>query len=61
VWAQENTGIYIDEGYMLGVRNPALNACLTQGRSKRIEMMILSQRPVWMSKFVFSESNYLRL
>lgn len=58
VWKNENTGIYIDEGYMLGPRNPALNACLTQGRSKRIEMMILSQRPVWMSKFVFSESNY---
>lgn len=58
VWKQENTGIYIDEGYMLGNRNAALNACLTQGRSKRIEMMILSQRPVWMSKFVFSEANY---
>lgn len=57
-WAQENLGIYVDEGYMLGARNPALNACLTQGRSKRIEMMILSQRPVWMSKFVFSEANY---
>lgn len=57
-WAQENLGLYVDEGYMLGNRNPALNACLTQGRSKRIEMMILSQRPVWMSKFVFSEANY---
>jgi len=57
-WAKENVGIYVDEGYMLGNRNPALNACLTQGRSKRIEMMILSQRPVWMSKFVFSEANY---
>jgi DNA helicase HerA-like ATPase len=58
IWKQENTGIYVDEGFMLGTRNPALNACLTQGRSKRIEMMILSQRPVWMSKFVFSEANY---
>ena len=58
IWANGGTGIYIDEGYMLGARNPALNACLTQGRSKHIEMMILSQRPVWMSKFVFSESNY---
>jgi hypothetical protein len=58
LWAQENCGIYIDEGYMLGNRNPALNACLTQGRSKRIEMMILSQRPVWLSRFVFSEANF---
>lgn len=57
-WRRENVGIYIDEGYMLGNRNAALNACLTQGRSKNIEMITLSQRPVWMSKFVFSESNY---
>lgn len=58
IWAQGSIGVYVDEGYMLGQRNPALNACLTQGRSKHIEMMILSQRPVWMSKFVFSESNF---
>ena len=58
IWEQGATGIYIDEGYMLGNRNPALNACLTQGRSKHIEMITLSQRPVWMSKFVFSESNF---
>ncbi len=58
IWANGHTGIYVDEGYMLGQRNPALNACLTQGRSKHIEMMILSQRPVWMSKFVFSEANF---
>lgn len=58
VWKQESTGLYFDEGYMLGVRNAALNACLTQGRSKRIEIIVLSQRPVWMSKFVFSEANY---
>jgi hypothetical protein len=58
IWANGNTGVYVDEGYMLGQRNPALNACLTQGRSKHIEMMILSQRPVWMSKFVFSEANF---
>ena len=60
-WRRGNMGIYVDEGYMLGQRNPALNACLTQGRSKHIEMMILSQRPVWMSKFVFSEANYFAI
>ncbi len=57
-WSKEFIGLYVDEGYMLGNRNPALNACLTQGRSKNIEMIILSQRPVWMSKFVFSEANF---
>jgi hypothetical protein len=58
IWARGDVGVYIDEGYMVGIRNPALNACLTQGRSKHIEMIILSQRPKWMSKFVFSEANY---
>jgi hypothetical protein len=43
---------------MIGRRNAGFNACLTQGRSKRIEMIILSQRPRWMSLFVFSEANY---
>lgn len=61
IWEQGDTGIYIDEGYMMGNRNPALNACLTQGRSKHIEMITLSQRPVWMSKFVFSESNFFAI
>lgn len=58
IWKQENVLVYIDEGFMIGARNPALNACLTQGRSKQIEMIILSQRPRWMSKFVFSEASY---
>lgn len=58
VWEQERVGIYIDEGFMIGNRNAAFNACLTQGRSKRIQMIVLSQRPVWMSKFTFSEANY---
>jgi len=58
IWANENAGIYIDEGYMIGPRNPAYNACLTQGRSKHIEMITLSQRPLWLSRFVFSEANF---
>lgn len=61
IWAQENVGVYTDEGYMLGNRNPALNALLTQGRSKHIQMITLSQRPVWMSRFVFSESDYFQV
>lgn len=58
IWEMENAGIFIDEGYMIGNRNAWLNACLTQGRSKHIEMIILSQRPVWMSKYVFSEASF---
>jgi hypothetical protein len=56
--AKENLGIYVDEGYM--VKNAAMNALLTQGRSKHIPMIVLSQRPVWMSRFVFSESNFVQ-
>lgn len=60
-WERGRCLIYIDEGYMFDPRNPALNACLTQGRSKRIEMIILSQRPRFMSKFVFSEASFYAL
>lgn len=57
-WAQEHIGIYIDEGYMLPKLDKWFRACLTQGRSKLIEMIILSQRPVWMDKYVFTEANF---
>jgi len=58
VWERGGIGIYIDEGYMIGQRDKWFNSCLTQGRSKRIPMIILSQRPLWLSRFVFSESSY---
>ena len=58
IWEHGSIGIYIDEGYMIRARDPAFNACLTQGRSKHIEMIVLSQRPTWLSRFVWSESNY---
>jgi hypothetical protein len=58
VWKNENTGVYTDEGHNLGNRNAALSALLNQGRSKLIEMITLSQRPVWMHKSVFSECNH---
>jgi len=64
-WAQEDIGIYIDEGYMMPKFAPNFHrwfrACLTQGRSKKIEMIILSQRPVWMDKFVFTEASFFAL
>ena len=36
-------------------------ACLTQVRSKKIEMIVCSQRPVFLDKFVFTEANYFAL
>lgn len=54
----ENAGIYIDEGYMIeGPANRALKVLLTQGRSKNIQVLTLVQRPVFCSKFIFSEGN----
>lgn len=58
VWHQGNVGLYADEGYMLptdgGYRN-----ILTQGRSKRIPTITLSQRPVEIDRFVFSEASHV--
>ena len=42
---------------MIGPDNEAFRALLTQGRSKHIPLIVLSQRPVYMDRFVLSESN----
>jgi len=63
-WATENIGVYIDEGYMLPKFTNHFKwfrACLTQGRSKHIEMIVCSQRPVFLDKFVFTESNFFAI
>lgn len=56
IWEREKTGVFIDEGYMIKQFDPALRAILTQGRSKRIPVIALSQRPAWVSPFLLSES-----
>lgn len=61
---KENVGIYIDEGYMMGEDTDVeskFTALLTQGRSKHIPMIILAQRPSWISRFVFSESDFFQI
>jgi hypothetical protein len=61
VHGKEYTGIYIDEGYMVDRRDPAMQAILTQGRSKHIPMIILSQRPVWLTRFAVSEADFFQV
>lgn len=61
IWAQENTGVYLDEGYMIGNNNREFRTLLTQGRSKHIPIIINSQRPVWLDRFVFSESEFFNI
>jgi hypothetical protein len=58
IWRRENMGVFIDEGYMVGRGNGAFQALLTQGRSKSIPMITLSQRPVWMNRFTISEADF---
>lgn len=61
VWGHEHVGLYIDEGYMINPRSPALNALYTQGREKKITMITLSQRPSRISRFAISESEFFML
>lgn len=58
IWEKENTGIFVDEGYMIDKNSTPLNALLTQGRSKKVPMYMLTQRPVACSRFIFSEASY---
>lgn len=58
VWQHERIGLYFDEAYVLPKNSSAFQAILTQGRSKRIPAICLTQRPSWISRFVFSEADY---
>jgi hypothetical protein len=60
VWNRHWTGLFIDEGYML-TGSDAYRAILTQGRTLRIPVISLSQRPVWMDKFSFTEASYYQV
>lgn len=61
IWKTGGMGLYVDEGYMMGNHNEEFRAILTQGRTKRIPVIVLSQRPVWMDRFVFSESEFFQV
>jgi hypothetical protein len=57
IWEHEGIGIYIDEGAMLS-KSDALDTILIQGRSKNVPVIMLTQRPVGISRFAFSESQH---
>jgi hypothetical protein len=61
IWEHENVGVFVDEGYMLGNNQRGFRMLLTQGRSKHIPMIVLCQRPVWLDRFVFSESQFFQV
>ena len=55
--SKEKPGLYLDEAYLIPKNSAALQAILTQGRSKGIQCITLIQRPAWVSRFVMSEAN----
>lgn len=59
VWTRGHTGIFVDELLLVNKWSPAYRALLTQGRSKHIPMIYLSQRPVEVSRFNFSEASHI--
>lgn len=59
LWERRNVGIMIDEAWMVG-DDEGFVMCLTQGRSRRIPMIICTQRPAWISRFAFSEASYIQ-
>lgn len=59
VWQRGRTGIFLDEGYMLERFDKAYRAILTQGRSKRIPVITLSQSPAWISPWILRESEFI--
>lgn len=60
IWEAEDIGVYVDEGYNIPQKENWVGL-QTQGRSKRIPMITLSQRPKWMNPFTFSEADHYQV
>jgi len=60
VWRNGSTGLFFDEGHMIPNSRSltAYRSILTQGRSLHIPVITLTQRPVEVSRFAFSEANF---
>lgn len=63
VHSQGNTGLFIDEGYAMPSYgdSPAFTLLLTQGRTLHIPIIVLYQRPVWMSRFAVAQADFIRI
>ena len=61
IWEAEDIGVFVDEAYMISPKNESFGNLLTQGRSKHIPMIVCTQRPVWVDKFVFTESEFKQI
>ena len=54
-----NIGCYFDEAFLCGF-GPGFTSLLIQGRSKGCPAITLNQRPVMVSRFAFSEAQFLQ-
>lgn len=57
VWEKKNIGLYVDEAYLLPDKE-AFRTILTTGRSRSTPVLSVSQRPVYLPRFVFSEADF---
>jgi len=60
IYNRGNVGVFIDEGYEVA-KSKALRRLLTQGRSKKISVIFLVQRPRNIDLTILSEANYYQL
>jgi hypothetical protein len=51
-------GLFIDEGFAMPSNGVALDLIFTQGRSKKIPVIALYQRPVYMTRFAVAQADY---
>lgn len=58
LWHHGNSGLYIDEGYLVPDK-AWLRNLLAQGRSLGVTVSICSQRPVYVPRSVFTEASYV--
>lgn len=61
ILAQGRTGIFIDEGQVMGQRSRGLRMVLTQGRQPQVPVIFLTQRPVNVDTYTLSEANILQI
>lgn len=59
IWLRTHTGLFVDEALAISEpRHPAYRTLLTQGRSRRNPVDSLTQRPVTIDRYAFSESEH---
>ena len=59
IWERENCGLYVDEAPLMPEGSNAFQACIQQGRSKRIPIIACTQRPVRVARGLFSEADFV--